>query len=87
MSTWSRGNAIQQKALMTFMFICHAGETLPLSSGNKITLRFTANGTETAKGFHFVYQGKRSAYLFICLVVFFMFVCFSIMFPDFLKLI
>lgn len=37
---------------------CHLGETLPLSSGNKITLKFTANGTETAKGFHFVYQGK-----------------------------
>lgn len=34
------------------------GETLPLSSGNKITLKFTTNGTDTAKGFHFVYQGK-----------------------------
>lgn len=34
------------------------GETLPLSSGNKITLKFSANGTGTAKGFHFVYQGK-----------------------------
>lgn len=38
--------------------ICNLGETLPLSSGNKIMLKFTANGTGTAKGFHFVYQGK-----------------------------
>ncbi|XP_067093259.1 CUB and sushi domain-containing protein 3-like [Osmerus mordax] len=34
----------------------HSGETLPLSSGNKITIKFTTVGTETAKGFHFVYQ-------------------------------
>lgn len=72
MSTWSRGDAVQRKLLVTFMFICHAGETLPLSSGNKITLRFTANGTETAKGFHFVYQGKRFIYyLFIIIMIFF----------------
>lgn len=57
-----------EKCSRRFMLICHAGETLPLSSGNKITLRFTANGTETAKGFHFVYQGKHSFYLFIYLL-------------------
>lgn len=44
--------------LQHFFCVCNLGETLPLSSGNKITLKFTANGTETAKGFHFVYQGK-----------------------------
>lgn len=44
----------------------HVGETLPLSSGNKITLKFTTNGTETAKGFHFVYQGKTLFFGHIC---------------------
>ncbi|KAK2515249.1 hypothetical protein Q9233_014448 [Columba guinea] len=34
---------------------CH-GESLPLSSGNQITVRFTSVGPITAKGFHFVYQ-------------------------------
>ncbi|XP_034142652.1 CUB and sushi domain-containing protein 3 [Esox lucius] len=33
-----------------------SGETLPLSSGNKITIKFTTVGPETSKGFHFVYQ-------------------------------
>ncbi|KAI4582045.1 hypothetical protein MJG53_009570 [Ovis ammon polii x Ovis aries] len=32
------------------------GESLPLSSGNQITIRFTSVGPITAKGFHFVYQ-------------------------------
>lgn len=44
--------------IMFFLVFRHLGETLPLSSGNKITLKFTTNGTETAKGFHFVYQGN-----------------------------
>ncbi|KAF7227343.1 CUB and sushi domain-containing protein 3-like, partial [Nothobranchius furzeri] len=43
-------------ALLSSIYGSHSGETLPLSSGNKITLKFTTNGTETAKGFHFVYQ-------------------------------
>uniref|UniRef100_H2TR21 CUB and Sushi multiple domains 3 n=1 Tax=Takifugu rubripes TaxID=31033 RepID=H2TR21_TAKRU len=43
-------------ALLASIYGSHSGETLPLSSGNKITLKFAANGTETAKGFHFVYQ-------------------------------
>nr|XP_023830470.1 CUB and sushi domain-containing protein 3-like [Salvelinus alpinus] len=32
------------------------GESLPLSTGNQITIKFTTVGPETAKGFHFVYQ-------------------------------
>uniref|UniRef100_A0A669CUG9 CUB and Sushi multiple domains 3 n=1 Tax=Oreochromis niloticus TaxID=8128 RepID=A0A669CUG9_ORENI len=43
-------------ALLSSIYGSHSGETLPLSSGNKIMLKFTTNGTETAKGFHFVYQ-------------------------------
>ncbi|XP_039973361.1 CUB and sushi domain-containing protein 3-like isoform X5 [Xiphias gladius] len=43
-------------SLLSSIYGSHSGETLPLSSGNKITLKFTTNGTETAKGFHFVYQ-------------------------------
>ncbi|KAM7420375.1 hypothetical protein PAMA_014883 [Pampus argenteus] len=43
-------------ALLSSIYGSHSGETLPLSSGNKITLKFTTNGTDTAKGFHFVYQ-------------------------------
>uniref|UniRef100_A0A3Q2Q9C4 CUB and Sushi multiple domains 3 n=1 Tax=Fundulus heteroclitus TaxID=8078 RepID=A0A3Q2Q9C4_FUNHE len=43
-------------ALLTSIYGSHSGETLPLSSGNKMTLKFSANGTDTAKGFHFVYQ-------------------------------
>lgn len=39
------------------IFFSSSGETLPLSSGNKITIRFTTMGPQTAKGFHFVYQG------------------------------
>lgn len=35
------------------------GESLPLSSGNQITIKFTTVGPETAKGFHFVYQGQK----------------------------
>uniref|UniRef100_A0A3Q3KHT9 CUB and Sushi multiple domains 3a n=1 Tax=Monopterus albus TaxID=43700 RepID=A0A3Q3KHT9_MONAL len=43
-------------ALLSSIYGSHSGETLPLTSGNKMTLKFTTNGTETAKGFHFVYQ-------------------------------
>lgn len=46
------------KAILFNVAFLNSGETLPLSSGNKMTLKFTTNGTETAKGFHFVYQGK-----------------------------
>lgn len=40
------------------VFIVWVGESLPLSSGNQITVRFTSVGPITAKGFHFVYQGE-----------------------------
>lgn len=41
--------------------VCFPGESLPLSTGNQITIKFTTVGPETAKGFHFVYQGQFSA--------------------------
>ncbi|XP_077382387.1 CUB and sushi domain-containing protein 3-like isoform X4 [Festucalex cinctus] len=43
-------------SLLASIYGSHSGETLPLSSGNKVTLKFSSNGTDTAKGFHFVYQ-------------------------------
>uniref|UniRef100_A0A3Q2YTB4 CUB and Sushi multiple domains 3 n=1 Tax=Hippocampus comes TaxID=109280 RepID=A0A3Q2YTB4_HIPCM len=43
-------------SLLSSIYGSHSGETLPLSSGNKVTLKFSSNGTDTAKGFHFVYQ-------------------------------
>ncbi|KAM6968265.1 CUB and sushi domain-containing protein 3-like [Aplochiton taeniatus] len=42
--------------LLSSVYGSHSGETLPLSSGNKITVKFTTSAQETAKGFHFVYQ-------------------------------
>lgn len=39
-------------------FLSSTGESLPLSTGNQITIKFTTVGPETAKGFHFVYQGQ-----------------------------
>ncbi|KAG7260564.1 hypothetical protein CRUP_000117 [Coryphaenoides rupestris] len=47
-------------ALLSSIHGSHSGETLPLSSGNKITLRFTTAGEQTAKGFHFVYQAPEA---------------------------
>ncbi|XP_027287231.1 CUB and sushi domain-containing protein 3 isoform X2 [Cricetulus griseus] len=46
----------QQSALLSSLSGSHSGESLPLSSGNHITVRFTSVGPITAKGFHFVYQ-------------------------------
>ncbi|KAJ8013388.1 hypothetical protein DPEC_G00052750 [Dallia pectoralis] len=43
-------------SLLSSIHGSHSGETLPLSSGNKITIKFSTVGPETAKGFHFVYQ-------------------------------
>lgn len=44
------------------------GESLPLSTGNQITIKFTTVGPETAKGFHFVYQGRSlTVFKLICL--------------------
>ncbi len=54
---------------MYFLLVYFPGESLPLSTGNQITIKFTTVGPETAKGFHFVYQGQFSAlskmYMFI----------------------
>ncbi|XP_061670636.1 CUB and sushi domain-containing protein 3 isoform X2 [Syngnathoides biaculeatus] len=46
----------QQSTLLSSLSGSHSGESLPLSSGNQITVKFTTLGPETAKGFHFVYQ-------------------------------
>lgn len=35
-----------------------AGETLPLATSNQIMLRFNAKNGPSARGFHFVYQGR-----------------------------
>ncbi|XP_063029445.1 CUB and sushi domain-containing protein 3 isoform X1 [Melospiza melodia melodia] len=45
-----------QSSLLSSLSGSHSGESLPLSSGNQITVRFTSVGPVTAKGFHFVYQ-------------------------------
>lgn len=42
----------------SFSLMLCLGESLPLSTGNQITIKFTTVGAETAKGFHFVYQGQ-----------------------------
>lgn len=34
------------------------GESLPLATSNQILIKFSAKGQATAKGFHFVYQGR-----------------------------
>ncbi|MEQ2158682.1 CUB and sushi domain-containing protein 3, partial [Goodea atripinnis] len=46
----------QQNILLSSLSGSHSGESLPLSTGNQITVKFTTVGPETAKGFHFVYQ-------------------------------
>uniref|UniRef100_A0A3Q3X6W8 Uncharacterized protein n=1 Tax=Mola mola TaxID=94237 RepID=A0A3Q3X6W8_MOLML len=46
----------QQNTLLSSLSGSHSGESLPLSTGNQITIKFTTVGPETAKGFHFVYQ-------------------------------
>ncbi|XP_047200285.1 CUB and sushi domain-containing protein 3 [Hippoglossus stenolepis] len=46
----------QQNTLLSSLSGSHSGESLPLSSANQITVKFTTVGSETAKGFHFVYQ-------------------------------
>ncbi|XP_063755390.1 CUB and sushi domain-containing protein 3 [Eleginops maclovinus] len=46
----------QQNTLLSSLSGSHSGESLPLSSGNQVTIKFTTVGPETAKGFHFVYQ-------------------------------
>ncbi|XP_067832359.1 CUB and sushi domain-containing protein 3 [Heptranchias perlo] len=46
----------QQASLLTSLSGSHSGESLPLSSGNQITIKFISVGPITARGFHFVYQ-------------------------------
>ncbi|XP_028834623.1 CUB and sushi domain-containing protein 3-like isoform X3 [Denticeps clupeoides] len=46
----------QESPLLSSLHGSHSGETLPLSSGNEITIKFTTTGPNAAKGFHFVYQ-------------------------------
>ncbi|XP_055013071.1 CUB and sushi domain-containing protein 3 [Boleophthalmus pectinirostris] len=46
----------QQNTLLSSLSGSHSGESLPLSTGNQVTVKFTTVGPETAKGFHFVYQ-------------------------------
>lgn len=43
--------------LIHFLF-SFVGETLPLATSNQILLRFSAKSGASARGFHFVYQGK-----------------------------
>ncbi|KAL6462186.1 hypothetical protein MHYP_G00286080 [Metynnis hypsauchen] len=45
-----------ESSLLTSIYGSHSGEPLPLSSSNEITIKFTTEGPNTAKGFHFVYQ-------------------------------
>lgn len=47
---------------------------MPLSTGNQITIKFTTVGPETAKGFHFVYQGQFSALSKIYMFIFTLFI-------------
>ena len=40
------------------MYAFAIGETLPLATSNQIMLRFNAKSGQSARGFHFVYQGN-----------------------------
>uniref|UniRef100_UPI00358FCE16 CUB and sushi domain-containing protein 3-like n=1 Tax=Myxine glutinosa TaxID=7769 RepID=UPI00358FCE16 len=45
-----------QSGLLSSLSGTHTGETLPLSSGNEITIKFTSDVENMGKGFHFIYQ-------------------------------
>ena len=48
-----------------YLSIIVTGETLPLATSNQIMLRFNAKSGQSARGFHFVYQGNsRCLFLF-----------------------
>ncbi|XP_023598845.1 CUB and sushi domain-containing protein 1-like [Trichechus manatus latirostris] len=47
-----------QARLLSSLSGSHSGETLPLATSNQILLRFSAKSGASARGFHFVYQGK-----------------------------
>lgn len=44
--------------LFFFLFFFFSGETLPLATSNQIMLKFNAKSGQSARGFHFVYQGN-----------------------------
>lgn len=44
--------------LCIYLLFPFVGETLPLATSNQILLRFSAKSGASARGFHFVYQGK-----------------------------
>lgn len=50
------------------VYLCVPGETLPLATSNQIMLRFNAKSGQSAKGFHFVYQGNTHL---VCLSLFY----------------
>lgn len=41
-----------------FFLFLFPGETLPLATSNQIMLKFNAKSGQSARGFHFVYQGN-----------------------------
>lgn len=49
----------------TLMSVFVTGETLPLATSNQIMLRFNAKSGQSAKGFHFVYQGNVHQHLLL----------------------
>ena len=57
MEGWTDRQPKPYPCLSLWSLFLSLGESLPLSSGNQITIKFTTVGPETAKGFHFVYQG------------------------------
>lgn len=50
---------LSQDCVSICLFI--SGETLPLATSNQIMLRFNAKSGQSAKGFHFVYQGNSAS--------------------------
>lgn len=57
MITYRRDVTVVSDLCIYFLF-SFVGETLPLATSNQILLRFSAKSGASARGFHFVYQGK-----------------------------
>ena len=55
---WDKNTFSLGKLLVSVSILCVPGETLPLAISNQIMLRFNAKSGQSAKGFHFVYQGN-----------------------------
>lgn len=49
-------------AYLIYLLFLFVGETLPLATSNHILLRFSAKSGASARGFHFVYQGKHVSF-------------------------